>query len=247
MQEDPGKAQGEYCGKVKASLTEHLKELRRRLISVLSVFAIAAILSYPISPSLLSRAKADLLGDLDLVVLGPQEALMIYVKVSVLLGFAFTMPVLTYHVWAFISPGLLKKEKEFIAYLVLPSALLFASGLLFGYYALLPVALKFLIASAQPLATPMLSLDHTFTFIVSILLALGVIFQLPLVTAALARLGLLDSRALSRYRRHSIVVILLVSAMVTDPSVVTQLLLAVPMIILYEVGIFTSKLAGGNG
>jgi len=233
---------------VKASFTEHLAELRRRQIIVLAVFTLTTVLSYPLSKPILSKVKSDLLADTPLVILAPQEALMAYVRVSMLVGFGLTLPVLTYHLWAFIAPGLLQRERRLLLYLVLPSALMFALGVLFGYFVLLPVTLRLMLSSAAPLATPMLSLGTTFSFITSILLALGVTFQLPLATAALTKLGVLDAPALSRHRRHAIVLLLLAAAIVTpDPSVIPQLILAVPMILLYELGILTSKLAGGLG
>lgn len=230
---------------MKASVVEHLAELRRRIILVLAVFAVSALLSYPVSKPILSIVKDDLLADVDLVVLGPQEAILTYVKVSLLIGFSVALPFITYHAWAFIAPGLLKRERRLIAYLVLPSAFLFLAGVAFGYFVLLPVALTFLVASASGLAEPMLSLSATFGFIATVLFALGVIFQLPLVTAALTKLGVLDAGTLTKYRRHAIVLILLAAALITDPSIITQLLLAVPMLLLYEAGILTSKLMGG--
>jgi sec-independent protein translocase protein TatC len=231
---------------VKASFGQHLAEARRRLIHVLVVFALAAVLSYPLAKPLLAKVKSDLLGDVELVVLGPQEALMAYLRVSVLMGFALTLPFMMYHLWVFIAPGLLKHERTLILYLVVPSIILFALGVAFGYLVLLPVALRFLLASAVGLATPMLSLGTTFSFITSILLTLGVIFQLPLVTAALTKLGVVDHQMLARYRRHAIVLVFLAAALLTDPSVITQLILAAPMVLLYELGIVTSRLVGGR-
>ncbi|MFH1055512.1 MAG: twin-arginine translocase subunit TatC [Candidatus Altiarchaeota archaeon] len=232
---------------MKASFTEHLIEFRRRLIVVLAFLIAATVLSYPLAQPLLLKMKEDLLGGINLVIIEPQEAVMAYFSVSLLLGFTFTLPVLTYHLWAFIAPGLLKQERRMLAYLIIPSVFMFLIGVAFGYYVLLPVALKFLLASAEPLATPMISLGSATSFITSLLLALGVVFQLPLITAALSRLGVLDYRTLARYRRHVIVLIFLIAGIITaDPGFVTQTLLAVPMVLLYEVGILTSRVAGGK-
>jgi sec-independent protein translocase protein TatC len=182
-----------------------------------------------------------------MIMIGPQEALMAYVNVSILIAFALTLPVITYHMWAFIAPGLLKKEKMMLAYLVIPSVALFVIGVSFGYFILLPIILRFLIASAVPLAIPMLSLESTFSFIVTILLALGLVFQLPLITAALTKLGVIRPKTLTGNRRHAIVLLFLAAGIITpDPTVVPQIILAVPLILLYEIGILTSKLAGGG-
>jgi sec-independent protein translocase protein TatC len=232
---------------VSESFRGHLTELRRRLVFVTVLFFLSSVLSYPLAQPLLMKVKADLFGGMPLVILDPQEAVMAYVKVSMLLGFALTLPALAYHAWAFVAPGLLADEKRLIAYLLAPSAALFLLGAAFGYFIVLPVALGFLIESARPLATPMISLDAAMSFVVFILFALGVVFQIPLVTWALARLRVLSAAQLARYRRHAIVLIFLAAGIITpDPSPVTQTILAVPMVLLYEVGIFAAKAAGGG-
>lgn len=231
---------------MKASFTEHLAELRRRLVSVVVLFVLATIVSYPLAQPLLAKVKSDLLDGVPLVILEPQEAVVAYVNVSMLIGFALTLPALTYHMWAFISPALMAREKRMTLYLIAPSALLFALGVAFGYLILLPLAFRILLAEAMPLASPMLSLGSVVSFITTLLFALGVVFQMPLVTAALAKLGVLKARTLGEYRRHVIVLIVLAAGIITpDPTIVPQLILSVPMILLYELGIFTAKLAGG--
>jgi sec-independent protein translocase protein TatC len=231
---------------VKASFLEHLAELRRRLISVTALFVVATIVSYPLSQPILSKVKSDLLGDIPLVIIEPQEAMVAYVYVSMFFGFALMLPAITYNVWAFISPALLASEKRMVLYLVAPSVLLFLIGVSFGYFLLLPLALRVLIAGAAPLASPMLSLGSVVSFITTILLALGVVFQIPLVTAALSKMGLLKAKTLSKYRRHVMVLIVLAAGIITpDPTIIPQLMLSVPMLLLYELGIITSRLAGG--
>lgn len=222
----------------------HLVELRRRVLVVLVFLFFASILSYPLAPAILNRVKADLLSGVSLVVLSPMEALMVYIKVSLAAGFVLTLPVFVYQVWAFVSPALGRKEKKMLFYVILPSVFLFLIGAFFGYFILLPITLKFLVDTASYVATPMFSLDETISFIVSIILLLGLVFQLPLVTAVLSRLGLVTPDALRSGRRYSIVLIFIVAAAVTaDPSAVTQILVAVPMVFLYEVGVWTAKLA----
>jgi sec-independent protein translocase protein TatC len=232
---------------VKQPFADHLAELRRRLITVLALYMLIAVLSYPLAKPLLSRMKADLLPGAHLIIVDPQEAVMSYIKASLLIAFALTLPVTAYHAWAFAAPALLRDEKRLIAYLIVPSTIMFAAGAAFGYLILLPVALGFLIGEAEPLATPMLSMDAAFSFITFILLAMGLVFQLPLVCAALAKLGVLTPARLSHYRRHAIVLIFLASGIITpDPSPVTQALLAAPMMVLYELGILAAKIAGGG-
>lgn len=227
--------------------TQHLIELRRRIISILVVFGAVTILSYPLAQPILLKAKSDLLGGVSLVILEPQEAVVAYVNVSMLIGLLLTLPLITYHMWAFMAPGLLAKEKKMVAYLVVPSVLMFLAGVAFGYFILLPLAFRILLSSAEPLATPMLSLGSVISFSVTILAALGLLFQMPLVSAALSKLGVLKASTLSKYRRHAIVLIVLVAGIITpDPTIIPQLILSVPMILLFELSIWTSRLAGGG-
>jgi sec-independent protein translocase protein TatC len=231
---------------VKATFTGHLAELRRRLIAVCAVYALATVLSYPLAKPLLLKIRSDLLGGVPLVVIEPQEAVVAYVNVSMLIGLALALPAIAYHVWAFIAPGLAGRERKTLLCLVAPSAAMFIAGVGFGYYILLPVAFSFLLAEAALLATPMISLGSALSFITSVLAALGLVFQMPLVSAGLARLGVLRAQTLANHRRHAIVAIVLVAGIITpDPSVVPQLILSVPMIALYEAGIWTARLAGG--
>ena len=232
---------------MKASFTEHLAALRRRLIIVVLLFALASALSYPLSAPLLIRMKADLLPGVTLVILDPLEAVTAYVTVSMALGFALTLPVIIYHFWSFLSPGLMRDERRLLLYLVLPSSVLFCLGACFGYFVLLPVALGFLVGEAAPLATPMISLGSFISFVSFSVISLGIIFQMPLISAALAKMGVLTHRHLSAYRRHAIVVLFLAAGILTpDPSPVTQALLAVPMLALYESSIATARLVGGG-
>lgn len=232
---------------MKASLAEHLLEFRRRLIVVLVFLALATVLSYPLAQTLLMKIKSDLMPGVNLVIIEPQEAVISYINVSILLGFTFTSPVIAYNLWAFIAPGMLRREKRMLAYVVLPSVALFLAGMAFGYFILLPMAFRLLLDSAAPLATPMISLGAAVSFITTILLALGLVFQMPLIAAILARIGVLKHSTLSNYRRHAIVLIILLAGIITpDPTPIPQIILSVPMIILYELSIYSAKLAGGK-
>lgn len=232
---------------MKVTFTEHLVELRRRVVSILVLYVLIAVLSYPLSKPLLAMAKSDLLGNMQLVIIEPQEAVVAYINVSLFLSLMLSMPAIAYHLWAFLSPGLIERERRMMLYLVLPSTALFAFGAAFGYKVLLPIAFRVLIGEAVPLATPMISLASFISFVAVVLAALGILFQMPLATYALTRLGVVNPKLLSAYRKHMIVLILLVAGMITpDPSPIPQLILALPMVLLYEAGIITSKLAGGS-
>jgi sec-independent protein translocase protein TatC len=230
---------------VKEPFIGHLEELRHRLISCLAILALGTVISYPLAKPLLLRMKHDLMGAIPLVIIDPTEAVVAYVNVSFVLGFLLALPAMAYQFWAFIWPALFKRERRALLYLVVPSVSLFFLGLSFGYFFLIPTTLDFMIGEAAPLATPMVSLAAAASLISNLLLALGIVFQWPLISAALARIGVLGADDLARYRRHAIVLIVLVAGIITpDPTIVPQLVLSIPMIALFEAGILTARMAG---
>jgi sec-independent protein translocase protein TatC len=225
-------------------LLEHLRELRKRLLISLSVFISASAISLPLAPFVLNRMREDLMKEVFFIVLSPQEALMVEIKVSLLMGFIRSFPVSVYQMWAFIAPGLLGKEKKILSYVLLPSIVLFLLGAGFAYYLLLPVTLSFLISVAYTVAFPLFSLNQTLNFIIPLILSFGLVFQLPLIVAVLSKLGVVNPCLLTSKRRYVILLTFLVAAVITDPSVVTQILVAIPIILLYEMSIQVSKLLG---
>jgi sec-independent protein translocase protein TatC len=222
-------------------LVEHLEELRKRILYMLFSFFFASLLSYPLTPFVLKKIKSDLLKEIPFIVLSPQEAILVYLKLSFLLGFILSFPVLIFQSWKFIAPGLLKKEKRLFLWILLSTLFLFLLGAAFAYFLLLPITLNFLIKTSYMVAQPMLSLNQTFTFIILIFLTFGVIFQLPLVVGILTKLKLIDHKLLSSKRRYIILLTFIIAAIITDPSMITQILVAIPIVILYEIGLFVSK------
>ncbi len=229
---------------MKLTLEEHLQELRRRILWILFILVFFSIVSYPLTPSLLSKIKRDLLRGSSLVVLSPQEAILVYIKISLLLGFTLSLPFIIFHSWRFIAPGLIEREKRLFLCVVTSSILLFLLGAGFAYFFLLPITLRFLLEVANWTAVPMLSLERTINFILLIILISGLIFQLPLVVGILTRLSLVNYKILSSKRRYVILLAFIISALITDPSMVTQILVAIPIIILYEISILVSKILG---
>jgi sec-independent protein translocase protein TatC len=230
-----------------ASLSGHLLELRERILKSLGVLVLATLLSLWMVPYVIGRIRSDLLSGYSLVVLSPLEAVTVEIQVALLFGTALSLPAIAYQAWRFISPGLRKEEKRIILYTLLPSVALYVLGAAFAYLFVLPVSLGFLLESASNLATPMLSLGETVGFVATVTLLMGLLFEMPLAAAALARTGLIGHKTLSSKRGYAIVVIFIVAAAVTpDPSPVTQILVAVPMLLLYEGSILAARLAGGK-
>lgn len=231
---------------MKAEFRKHFEEARSRLSKILLFFLFCTLLSYPLAKPVMQAVKDDMLSGVELVVIEPQEAIIAYIWASLLMGVLLTVPFMTYHLWVFMAPGLKKSEKNLILRLFVPAVFLFGLGCAFGYFVLMPVSLKFLISQATPLATPMLSLYSTFSFITYLLILLGLMFEFPLISYGLSRAGFLSHETMRQYRRHAIVASFLFAAVVTDPSPVTQVILAAPMVALYEVGVLTAKIGGGG-
>ncbi|MDD5111019.1 MAG: twin-arginine translocase subunit TatC [Candidatus Altiarchaeota archaeon] len=225
------------------SIYDHLEELRGRIFVSIIFLLLASVFSYPLASSLLARIKTDLLSGQQLVIIAPLEAVSVNVKISILLGFLFSLPLLAYELWAFVRPALTRRESSMIAGALLPSAFLFLLGAVFAYKVLLPVTLSFMLNEAYPAATPMLSLNETVSFILFIVATTGLSFQLPLVVYALAKAGVVDRQTLSSKRKHVIVVIFIFAALITpDPTFVSQILVALPMVLLYEAGVLIARI-----
>lgn len=220
----------------------HLEELRGRLIFSACFFLLLSVFSYPLSGILLEKVKTGLLPGMQLVVLSPLEAVSVKLKVSFIVGFIAGLPVWLIQAWRFLSPGLEAGERRMVVHSLLPSVVLFILGVSFSYLVLLPLTLGFMVREAYPMAMPFFSLDETMSFVLFMLLATGLSFQLPVVVYALSKAGIVDYKLMSSVRGHVIVGIFIVAAVVTpDPTFVSQLLIAVPMVLLYEVGVQISR------
>ncbi|HIE33990.1 MAG TPA: twin-arginine translocase subunit TatC [Candidatus Altiarchaeales archaeon] len=221
---------------------EHFNELRRRLILCIVVFIIITIVSFPLSPIVISRIMNDLVHDARIIVLSPQEAIIVYLNLSILLSFILSFPIVAYHLWVFIAPGLLDSEKRIILPVIVSSILLFITGIAFSYYLLLPLTIRFLINVSYSVAEPFLDLRQTISFITGIMLIFGLLFQLPLVAAVLSRLSILNHKSLKSRRNYFILIAFILSAIITDPSIFTQILVAIPIIILYEISVLAARM-----
>jgi len=223
---------------------EHLAELRKRLILCISVLFIITVVVFPVSPNVLNLIIHGLINsDVEVIVLSPQEAIIVYLNISILLGIMLSFPVFAYHLWAFMAPGLIERERKLFLYILISSLILFISGTLFSYFILLPLMLRFLIGISYVVATPLLDLRQTSSFVLGFMILFGLVFQLPLMAWVLTRIGILNTEALSGNRRYVILTAFIIGAITTDPSVVTQILVAIPIIILYEISIIATKIA----
>jgi sec-independent protein translocase protein TatC len=232
----------------KMPLTSHLEELRKRLVRILIAVGIAFLGCFAFKEELFRIVAQPLISVLPqgsyMVYTGLPEAFFTYIKVSFYAGLFVASPVVLYHIWKFISPGLFPKEKKFVAPFVITSTLLFIGGVCFGYFLVLPSAYKFFLEFTTDFLKPMLSMREYLTLTLKLLLSFGVIFEIPVFLFFMTKIGLVTPRKLARMRRYAIVVCFIVAAIITPtPDAFTQCMMAIPMVILYEVGILVSKLA----
>ena len=228
------------------SFVDHLEELRWRLFKAVLAVVIMAIAAFYFSDELF-RFLIIPLGDVKLHVTEVTGSFYAYLKVSFFAGIFGALPVVFYQLWTFISPGLYKHEKKVVIPLVAISSLLFLAGATFCYYIVLPLALKFLIGFSGELLNPIITVGSYISFTGLLLIAFGFAFELPIVAFFLGKIGLVSSRFMAKGRRYAIVAILILGAIITPPDVFTQVLLAIPIYLLYEISIIIVRLTGKKG
>jgi sec-independent protein translocase protein TatC len=232
----------------KLPLTAHLQELRKRLI--LSFVAIAGgfALCYTFAEKIFDILAAPLLEMMptggSLVFTSVAEAFFTYMKVAFISGLILASPFVLYQIWAFVAPGLYRHEKKYVIPFVLAGSFFFAIGILFAYYVALPVGFKFLLGFATDFIKPLPSMKEYLSFNIKFLLAFGLVFEFPVILVLLARIGVVDAKTLARQRKYAILLIFIFAAILTPPDIISQLIVALPMIGLYELSILLSKLFG---
>jgi sec-independent protein translocase protein TatC len=224
------------------TIIEHLEELRRRLIwSVLAIVICTAI------SLVFTRRFLELLispmGGSKPVLLHPTEGIIIYFKVALIGGLILAMPVIVYQIVRFVVPGLTDVEQRYLFILIPLATLFFAAGVAFASIVMLPFAIRYLQGFLSDVATATYSLNNYVSFVTTLIFWVGVTFEMPLVLAFLARLGIVSPQMLSRFRKYAIVINSIIAAVVTptvDPF--NMLLVMAPLVILYEIGVIMARL-----
>ena len=229
----------------KLTLAEHLEELRRRLgISLLALIATTG-LSFTQADRIvqwLKRPAADVMPRF--AFFSPTEPLLAYLNVAVLSGFILAMPVLLSQLWGFVRGGLTRRERTYGVAFIAWGSLNFLGGAAFAYYALLPVSLRFLLGIGAGTLEPVISIDRYLSFVTTLVLWCGIVFELPVVLFVLTKVGIVTPEWLRQQRPYAILVLVIIAAVVTpttDP--INLLLMSVPLILLYEVSILMARLA----
>ena len=247
---------------------EHLEELRWHLIrSIIAIVVVAIAIfvakEFVFNTVIFGPKNADFLsyrmlcnfsesvGLGDKMCYGPPEFSVIgvgfgelfitHIKVSLVLGFVLAFPYIFYEFWRFIRPGLYEKEKKLARGTVGICSLLFVMGILFGYYVIAPFGVRWLAGYDLPGAISQPTVSSYVNYMVMFTIPAGIIFELPVFVYIFTKLGLLTAETMRKYRKHSIIGILLLSALITPPDVITQFLIGIPLFVLYEVGIFIAK------
>lgn len=225
-------------------LAGHISSLKHRLITIAVTVTGAFVLAFTYSADLIEWFKRPFIDDL--IFYGPTEALFASVKISLMAGIILSLPVMLYQFWKFIEPALLPREQRLGIPLFCLATALFALGLTFCNLVILPLVIKFFVSFGMDRdLRPQMAVGTYVDFNVKFLLIFGFAFELPLVLTLLARAGVVSAAVLSRYRRHAIMAAVIVSAVITpDATLYTMLLMAVPLIILYEIGILGARLFG---
>jgi len=222
------------------TLVEHLEELRKRIIICLLSIFICAVVCYFYSDKILMLLSTSIDK---FVFLKPTEAFVARIKVSFYSGLFVSMPVVIYQIWKFVYPGLLEIERRVLYWIVPFSYLLFVFGVIFAFFVVLPIGIKFLLNYGTENIQPMISIGSYISFVTIFLLAFGIIFQLPLVILLLTKLGIVSPKWLITNRKYAILIIFILAAMLTPgPDIFSQFLMAIPTLLLYEISIFLSKL-----
>ena len=229
----------------KESISSHLLELRTRLIRILIFMGLLSMIGIPFASEIYAFVASPLLDIL------PQGSTMIATQVTspfmaplklvLFSALLVTMPYLFYEIWMFMSPGLYKNEKSFIAPLMISTILLFSSGVAFAYFVVCPIIFKFFIGVAPESIMVMTDISEYLNFIIKLIFAFGIAFEIPVATFLLIRAGIVQKETLVKARPYLIILFFVIGMLLTPPDIFSQLFLALPMWLLFEVGLLISR------
>lgn len=219
------------------SLFGHLDELRKRLTIMVVVTLIASAALFTKVELVLDYFLAINPG-MDLVFITPSELLVVYVQLSLIMALIICSPVNIYEIWAFVEKGLYRKEKIYIIITLIFGVIFFVAGIAFCYFMVLPTTLKFFMRIAVQEITSMISIKSYISFINTMLLCFGAVFEMPVLVFLLSKLEILKPEFLRKNRGLLVVVIFILAAIITPPDVISQIMLAIPMVLLLQISIF---------
>ena len=224
---------------------EHLEEFRNRIIKAIIGVIIGAVICLIFSKQLLNvllwpTTRVDM--PIDIQVLKVQGMFIVTLEIAFFGGILVSLPFLLYQTWMFIAPGLYRNEKRYVPRVITSATLLFLTGVAFAYFLIFPFALEFFLGLAPETVQTNIAIDFYISFIIRLLVIFGVVFQLPIMSYFLSKMGIITPVFMRKHRRHSIVIIFVMAALFTPPDPFTQVMLAIPLILLYEISIYISYL-----
>ena len=229
----------------KESLSSHLLELRTRLIRVLFFMGILSLATIPFASEIYAYVASPLLDILPtgsmMIATQVTSPFMAPLKLVLFSALLITMPYLFYEIWMFMSPGLYKNEKSFVAPLMISTIFLFSSGVAFAYFVVCPIIFKFFIGVAPESIVVMTDISEYLNFVIKLIFAFGIAFEIPVATFLLIRAGIVQKETLVKARPYLIILFFVVGMLITPPDIFSQLFLAIPMWMLFEIGLLVSK------
>lgn len=229
------------------SFLDHLEELRQRILWSLGTLVVMTIVGFLITDrwdviGLLTGPVRPLLADGRLAYLHPTEPFLVTLKVAVFVGVVLSLPVVFYHFWKFVAPGLVERERKVFVPAVTASILLFLAGAGFAFFLALPLALRFFLGFAEGALVPVITINDYFSFAIRITLVFGIVFETPLVVLVLTYVGVMSPRTVRKYRRHVIAGFAILSAVLTPADVFSMLLMLVPLYLMFEASVAVASI-----
>ncbi|MEO2069054.1 MAG: twin-arginine translocase subunit TatC [Desulfurobacteriaceae bacterium] len=226
-------------------VSEHIEELRQRIFKSIAAIVIGFLVAWPFKKDILLFLEKPLPLDLrgKLIFLSPPEAFFTALKVSFFAGVLIALPFVLYQAWKYIEPALYEHEKKFFIPFVFASIFSFFTGASFAYFVILPFGLRFLLGFMDDLLTPQITVGSYISFVIQMILAFGFVFLLPVVVWLLSKLGIINYLFLERNRKYAILIIFTLAAVLTPPDVFSQIMMALPLLGLYELSIWIAKVA----
>lgn len=230
----------------KMPVTEHLEELRSRLIRIVIAVVAGTVVSYFFRYEILAFLQVPIkkvLEDEPLRFFSLMEPFIVHIKVAVYSGIFFSVPVILYQIWLFVSPGLLEKERKYLLPFIFMGSVFFLLGASLCYYIILPFGTEFFI-NFDPSLQSTINIASYISFCIRLILVFGIVFQLPLILVLLSKIGLVSSKGLAEKRKYAYVLFFIIGATLTPPDPLTQTLMAGPLILMYELSVILTKAFG---
>ena len=232
----------------RSPLLSRLGEIRKRLVRAAIAVGIGFAAAYGFSEKLFGilayPLKVNMAPGDRLVYTGLPEMFFVYIKTAMVAGLLLSAPYVFYQIYLLVAPGFYQKQKKSVILFVLCSTVLFVGGSLFGYFVVFPYGFKFFLAFSNDSLRALPSVKQYFSLAVKLLLAFGFVFELPVAAFFLSRMGVLTAEFLKEKRRYAILLIFIIAAVLTPPDVISQFLMAIPLLVLYEISILIAMLAG---